>query len=183
MTSSPGPEHNPDASLVVSVGDVEGRVAERRLVRGTTVLDAVAISSAAVPEGGAIDVDLVVEASLDGLAVVGQVTAPWQGECRRCLEPIEGEIEVDVHEIWQRHPEDPEEIWTIVGDQIDLGELVREAVLLSLPLAPLCGSGCRGPDPESFPTDGAHLADEEEGAETGGIDPRWAALSDLTFDD
>lgn len=181
--SSSAPTHDPDASLVVSVGDLEGRVGDRRLVRGSWSLDGLAVSSAAVPEGGLIDIDLTVEASLDGLAVVGRVVAPWAGECRRCLEPVRGDIEVEVHEIWQRHPEDPEEIWTITGDQIDLTELVREAVVLSLPLAPLCGDDCRGPDPESFPTDGAELADKAEEAETGGLDPRWAALSEITFDE
>ncbi|MCP5027930.1 MAG: hypothetical protein GY929_16770, partial [Actinomycetia bacterium] len=49
MSLSSSPVHDPDASLVVSVGDLEGRVGEHRLVRGSRVLDGLAISSASVP--------------------------------------------------------------------------------------------------------------------------------------
>jgi uncharacterized metal-binding protein YceD (DUF177 family) len=64
--------------------------------------------------------------------------------------------------------------------------MVRDAALLALPLAPLCGPECRGPAPESFPAvpaDGSEAPpSEEETADEPGGDPRWAALSELHFD-
>ena len=54
--------------------------------------------------------------------------------------------------------------------------MLREVVLCTLPLAPLCGSACRGP------AEGAYYGPADEAGETGaapGRDPRWAALDDF----
>ena len=58
--------------------------------------------------------------------------------------------------------------------------------MLALPLSPLCTNGCVGADPERFPTSPEDAVSEaEDGDEDGDppIDPRWAALSELTFDE
>ena len=53
--------------------------------------------------------------------------------------------------------------------------------MLALPLSPLCAVDCKGVDPERFsPTQDPSQTD---GDEEPAIDPRWAALSELTFDD
>lgn len=70
---------------------------------------------------------------------------------------------------------DPDETYPIVGDEISFDALVRDIVLLELPPAPLCSEACLGPDPARFP---ARVAGEK--AE---IDPRWAALSEISLDD
>ena len=44
------------------------------------------------------------------------------------------------------------ETYPLDGEQVDLEPLVRDAVLLALPLAPLCADDCPGPAPEAFPT-------------------------------
>ena len=54
--------------------------------------------------------------------------------------------------------------------------MVRDAVLLALPLAPLCADACAGPAPDEFPT--GPVATEEQP-----VDPRWAALTQLEFDE
>ena len=63
--------------------------------------------------------------------------------------------------------------------------MVRDAVLLTLPLAPLCADDCKGPAPEVFPAvvegDAAPSADDDEAIDAPG-DPRWAALDGLRFD-
>ena len=55
---------------------------------------------------------------------------------------------------------------------LDLEPLVRDAVLLALPLSPLCDSSCQGSEPEEFPVigNGVNLQNDEKG------DPRWAVL-------
>ncbi len=71
---------------------------------------------------------------------------------------------------------DSDDLLPIGGDHIELEPVVREAVLLSLPLAPLCGPECQGPDPGRFPTrTGEEEADQQR-------DPRWDALDELRFD-
>ena len=71
------------------------------------------------------------------------------------------------------------------GDEVDLEPVVRDAVLLALPLAPLCGETCAGPDPESFPTGpaGERRLEEQEAEEEPAGDPRSAALRELRLDD
>jgi uncharacterized protein len=51
--------------------------------------------------------------------------------------------------------------------------MVRDALLLALPLAPLCEEACAGPEPGGHPlgAGGEPVPDD-----------RWAALKDLKFD-
>ena len=61
------------------------------------------------------------------------------------------------------------------GDEIDLGELFREQILLAIPMTPLCREECKG----LCPVCGADLNAGECSCERGEIDPRWSALADL----
>ena len=76
-------------------------------------------------------------------------SAPWTGECRRCLGDAHGIARAEVREIFEARPTEGE-TYPLTGDHIDLEPLVRDAVLLSLPLAPLCSEGCLGPAPETL---------------------------------
>lgn len=77
----------------------------------------------------------------------------------------------EVREVFEPRWEEGE-TYPLKGDQIDLEPLVRDAVLLTLPLAPLCEDACAGPDPEEHPVG-------VEGGAPSEPDPRWAALRDL----
>ena len=70
-------------------------------------------------------------------------------------------------------PED-EELPVLDGDFLDLDPVVRDAVVLALPLAPLCRADCPGLCVEC----GARLADDPTHAHDR-IDPRWASLAGL----
>lgn len=133
-------------------------------------------NSTIVP-GSTIVVDLVAESLSDGIVVNGSIRAPFQGECRRCLSPLAGFIDVDVHELYQVHVTDPE-AFPIVGDQIDLVPMVRETVLLEIPDAPVCRPDCAGLCPHC----GVDLNVTTCDCVAEAIDPRWAALEDLRND-
>ena len=125
--------------------------------------------------GGEATADLMLEA-LPGPALVasGTVSAEWTGECRRCLGPAAGTVRIDVRELFDRVADD-EETYPLTGDEIDVGPLVRDAVLLELPLAPLCREACAG----LCPVCGANRNDVDCGHEPDDRDPRWAALDQL----
>lgn len=126
---------------------------------------------------------LVAESMSDALSVTGTLDVSWVGECRRCLEPTGGVLPVEVREIYERSAVEGE-TFELDGDQVDLEPMVREQVLLALPLAPLCDDACVGPAPEQFPATVERDADDGEGDGDGPAgDPRWAALDALTFDD
>jgi uncharacterized protein len=141
-----------------------------------------ALPSAEVAAAGPVAVDVTLEAQGDEVIATGTVTFDWHGACRRCLEPVEGSIVAEFREIFERHPVE-NETWELHGEQIDLEPIVREAVVLALPLAPLCSPDCAGPDPEHFPAKAGdvHSATEPEDGERP-RDPRWAALDQLTFE-
>lgn len=142
------------------------------------VLDDLATTTA---EAQGIAGTLVAESMSDALSVTGTLHVSWVGECRRCLEPTGGVVDVDVREIYERSAVEGE-TFELDGDQVDLEPMVREQVLLALPLAPLCDDACAGPAPDQFPATaerGAHDPDDDRPAG----DPRWAALDALHFDD
>lgn len=177
--------------LLVSVTELLRRPGTRREVTRTIEGSGHGVVGSSVSEGAPIEVDLVVESTADPgtLTVAGRVSAPWTGECRRCLDPVEGTLEVDVHEVFSHRADAiaaDDEVWPLEGEEIDLAAVVDDALLLALPLAPLCGPDCRGPAPEDFPAvagEGAPTGDDGGSDEGDGpVDPRWAALDQLRFD-
>ena len=166
MTGAPGP-------LVNGVAELLRRLGTQRDVVVSAVLDDLAISSAGVIEGAEIEGRFTLEALNDhAITVKGTIVAPWTGECRRCLRTIEGTASLDVEEVFEARPVEGE-TYALDGDRLDLEPLVRDAVLLALPLAPLCEDACLGPEPKEHPI----------GSDTSpDIDPRWSALGELKFE-
>ena len=62
----------------------------------------------------------------------------------------------------------------VVDDLIDLAPAVRDAVVLALPVAPLCRPDCPGLCAEC----GVRLADLTGDHAHDTLDPRWAVLAD-----
>jgi uncharacterized protein len=160
--------------LRIGVSDLRRHPGERRRIERSLPLDGVAISTARVPDGAEGTLDVVLESLSDGVTVNGVVRVPWVGPCRRCLEETGGTAEAEVHEVFSDHPVDGE-LLPFDGDAVDLGPVVHDAVVLALPLAPLCREDCPGPDPEHFPVATADSAPPP-------VDPRWSALAELRFD-
>ncbi len=156
-----------------------------RLVVPAEVLGPLATTAALVPPDGEVALDATAEATGVDVVVTGTVRFPWEGDCRRCLTPVTGTTEADVREVFEPTPVEAE-TWPLDGDSVDLGPMLREVVLLSLPLVPLCSEDCVGPDPDRFPAtvEDEPGADDAPGDEPDEAprDPRWAALDDLRFD-
>jgi len=111
-------------------------------VRRGVIAD-LACSGSAVPEGAEVEADVVLESVVGGLSVAGTVRAPWAGTCRRCLEAARGLLAVPVREHFTEDG-DGEETYALNDGEVDLEPMVRDAVLLELPQAPLCQPGCLG---------------------------------------
>ena len=132
---------------------------------------------------GEIGVDLVATSNIDGIVVAGTVTMPWRAPCRRCLVDVAGVATIDVDELYQdeigpdRRGDD--EAFPIEGDQVDLAQAVREAVLLELPGDVLCRDDCAG----ICPVCGVDRNQGSCDCDTTVRDERWAALDDLRLDE
>ena len=159
--------------LRIDLVELRRRLATRRSFQREATVQGLVVGSTFVPEDEPVRVDLDLESVSNGVMVAGTVRASWEGECRRCLEPVRGVVEVEVQELFSDNG-DPDEIYPIEGDEIDLRPMVRDAIVLNLPLAPLCRPDCLGPDPERYPA----LVEGENP-----VDRRWAGLSELRFKD
>lgn len=133
---------------------------------------------------GQVDIDVQLTTVAEGVMVMGRIASRWQGPCSRCLRGVGGPIEVSVEELFEPRPVEGETY--LLGDELlDLTDLVRDALLLDLPMLAAC------PEPEPCPYAPAELveADEADEAATEPVpvvpvqDPRWAALDALRFDD
>ncbi|WP_409182545.1 YceD family protein [Amycolatopsis sp. VS8301801F10] len=131
-----------------------------------------------IREGEPVELDLMLESVVEGVLVTGTAAAVATGECSRCLDPVTENVEVDLTELFAypgsatEETTDEDEIPRLVDDRIDLEPTVRDAVVLALPLAPLCREDCPGLCIEC----GVKWADLEPGHGHEKIDPRWAAL-------
>jgi len=132
----------------------------------------------AVPQGAPLAVRVSLEAVLEGIWVSGTVSAPQRGECARCLAPLATEAVVNLEELYA-YPgsttattTDEDEVSRIIEDTVDLEPLLRDSVLLALPLSPLCRPDCPGLCPDC----GEHLDRLPPGHVHRTVDPRWAAL-------
>lgn len=138
-------------------------------------LPGVEVTGARVPDHAEAAIDAVLEvASGRSILVTGTVAAPWEADCRRCLGPARGTLSTAVRELYDDQP-DPAETYKLSGDQLDLEPLVRDAVLLELPHAPLCSEACAGLCPEC----GVNRNEGSCSCDTQSTDPRWAALDAL----
>ena len=129
-----------------------------------------------VPTGTEVELDLRLESVLDGVLVSGAVRAPVDAECGRCLEPVTTAVDVEVQELFVYDPGmADDEAAALDGDLLDLEPVVRDAVMLGLPMNPVCAQDCAG----LCPGCGERLAalDPEHSHET--TDPRWASLASL----
>lgn len=163
--------------LLINVVDVRRVPGSTRDVTAEVELAGLELSSARVAEDSPLSIDLTLESVSGGVTAAGTITTTWQGECRRCLGLVVGELVLDCEEVFEDRPVEGE-TYPIEHDQIDLEPMVREQVLLSLPQNPLCSATCEGPIPEELPV---LVADDDEGF-VSPKDPRWAALDDLRLD-
>ncbi|MBW3536725.1 MAG: DUF177 domain-containing protein [Actinobacteria bacterium] len=172
--------------LVVDVGRLLRDPGIRLHEQRATPLVALGVLGSVVPADSDVAVDVVIEAMDDrSLVATGEVRAPWTAECSRCLRPIVGSVTAPVRELFEspsasggeerEATPDDQEIYPLLGDQVDLEPLARDAVLLALPQAPLCAEDCAG----LCPVCGADRNEGDCGCDTTVRDERWAALDAL----
>jgi uncharacterized protein len=129
-----------------------------------------------VPQGGDLDLEVQLEDVSDGVLVTANVTAPLVGECARCLDEFTSSIQVRFRELFAAEAgESEDDGYLLDGDLLDLEPALRDALVLDLPLSPLCSDDCAGLCSEC----GVKLADVEPGhshPDEGGV---WAVLKDL----
>ena len=79
------------------------------------------------------------------IRVKGRIAAVYKTYCARCLKPLQQTIEKGIEE--EAVPigllNDEEEYYSYSGKELDLGLIVRDAILLDIPIRHLCNSDCK----------------------------------------
>ena len=173
---------DPRSPLVLDTHELGRRPGSMRTVQRTVPApEDLGTDVIGIPTGSDLDLDLRLEAVMEGVLVSGTVRGRASGECVRCLDVIDQEVEVDVQELFT-YPErvraaevevdDEDEVRELVGDLIDFEPALRDAVVPALPFQPVCQADCPGLCSEC----GARLADDPGHAHDV-VDPRWSALT------
>ncbi|MCM1976727.1 MULTISPECIES: DUF177 domain-containing protein [Streptomyces] len=145
-----------------------------------------------VPEGAPVELELRLESVMEGVLVTGTARAQAEGECVRCLEPLQLDVEADFQEMFSypeadergraksrsdedaADDEDDEDRLFVEDGLFDLEPVLRDAVVLALPMQPVCQEDCPGLCAEC----GVRLADDPDHHHDA-VDIRWAALQGL----
>ncbi len=131
----------------------------------------------AIEAGAEVDLDVRLESVHEGILASGIASATYEGVCGRCLIEIDAPVKVEFQELFT-YPEKEAGDFEVQDDHVDLENLVRDALVLSLPFQPVCQPDCPGLDPVT----GEKLAEGGETTPSEAVDPRWAALAGLGTD-
>ena len=122
----------------------------------------------------------------DQFRLAGTVKTTLELPCSRCLDPFRWPVDASFDLRYQPHAQnsdddergiEEDDLTTAFyqNDEIDLGQLMEEQFLLSLPMKPLCTEGCQGLCPQC----GKNLNRETCDCKREWDDPRFAALRQL----
>jgi uncharacterized protein len=190
--------------FIFNTHDLPHRAGEMREYQLSLLLsEPLGVDLLAIKPGESIEVELRITSVDEGVLATGEITAVATGECGRCLDPITWPIDEAFTELFyyetaaSRAAEkgkkgaksiskreekkdidlEVDELTFMIGDEIDLELPIRDAVILNLPVNPLCSDECPGLCQGcgekwiNLPADHAHNPE----------DPRWAALKGLNL--
>lgn len=170
----------------VSVTDLVGKPGQTRSLRRDVTPQELAETGELGPAEGAVTddltVDLQLEAVVEGILVTGAVDVDLGLPCARCLQVQHDEQTIAVAELFvdprKAREDEDDDTYLIEQDMahLDLGPLLRDAVVMEVPVRTLCREDCAG----LCPMCGANRNDHDCGHRPdAGEDPRWAKLKQL----
>ena len=146
----------------------------RRIELDFPVPEALDNSIAAIEAGSEISIDGRLESVHEGILVTANVQGEAKSECSRCLDPLNLKVDVEFQELFAYSLTDEDDL-VISDETIDLEQVVRDAVVLSLPFQPICSSDCEGLCVDC----GVKLQESPQHVHEAPVDPRWNALKNL----
>lgn len=166
-------------STRISVAEVLARPGAVRDLSAEFELPRVELPLAEV--AGPVRVDAALEGVLEGVVVAGSVAAPVRMSCARCLHTEVRTVEASVAELFSADPavEAEDDVYPVTGDEIDVAQMLVDAVLLAVPESPVLCDTAPEECPRYLEMRAANPLPTGVTAQDDGTDPRWAALSGL----
>ena len=182
LTNKPPRHLDPRRPLVLDTRELGRRPGSiRRVHTSVPAPERLSLELVGVAPGAAVELELRLESVMEGVLVSGTATAALTGECGRCLDPVTSTISVDLQELYA-YPDSATgettadgEVSRLDGNFLDLEPVLRDAVVLGLPLTPLCRPDCAG----LCAGCGGRLDELPSGHTHEQTDPRWADLASL----
>jgi uncharacterized protein len=158
------------------LGDLRDHRGARQVTRrGPLVEDLAADVDCRIVAGTEAVADVLLEAIDGGVTASGQISSRWQGECRRCLRRVDGELVAEVRELFRRGGGGDDGTYALGEEHVNLREMVLDSLFSALPVLPLCREDCRGICSQC----GADLNTGPCDCQEPEPDPRWAGLRAL----
>lgn len=183
----------------IFVGDLRTHVGSRRDVH--LEISGKEFHSATVRIVDDVICDLTLESVSHGIVVRGNLQADYSAVCSYGLVDIVEPFNAVVNELFEevKHQDeisDDSHNYQYFGENIDINQMLRDAIITSLPLVPVCGHGpedcsiCSSQITPFIDRDAKDIEkqivgniDDVLGSAKDIKDPRWAALDDINFDD
>ena len=184
MTTDATPTSPLDDALRFDAVDLVGRTGTHRRVEHTVPAPAREAGGLAmqVAEGDPITIELELESVVEGIYAHGTVTAHLEGECSRCLDPVDQDIATRFDELFlypeKVKAEEREDSVLLVDDEVRLGPVVRDTLAVEADERPLCREDCPGLCAQC----GFRMEDDPDHHHEV-IDERFAALKGLFDED
>jgi uncharacterized protein len=169
--------------------DIKDLAVRKQVIRKSYAPGSIDYQTAEMKQVDPLEVNATAELLEGQIRVAGEIETKVELVCARCLEPVIDEVHRPFDLFYSPLPkgekpeearlkEDDAEIGFFEGEGLFLADVLREQVLLALPMKVICRSDCRG----LCPNCGANLNHEECRCETHAADPRLAPLARLKQD-
>jgi uncharacterized protein len=161
---------------LIEIQDLTEHPGSSRRVHLREAVPDLALQLAEVPPDVPIEAELLLENVLEGIFVSGAVEGRMALQCARCLTGFDRPFSVEVGDLFVPNADPADDAYALAEPGgLDPEQMVRDAVLLSMPFSPLCRTDCKGLCERC----GGDRNLDECSCEEVAADPRWAALEHL----
>lgn len=141
------------SKFVIDVSDLLARLGARKPLQIVEGTDPIAMGVQRYSFAKPVKLDVVLESIQQGIVAKGSLDTEVETVCSRCLTKVGLHLVVGLEELFATGrkqaeellgKEEAEEAYLIGAERIDLEPAVRQAIMLSLPIRPLCSEACKG---------------------------------------
>ena len=162
------------SSLVIDVGDLRGAPGATKKIQASEAIQGLQGALGRISEEHPLKLDLLAESMVEGIAVSGKLEGTMHLVCSRCLMEFEDPVDATIDEVFHFSPSE-DEGYQVEGRTIDLRPLLRDVLVLAIPIRPLHAPGCKG----ICAICGGDLNEADCGHKEEVADLRWAPLRAL----
>jgi DUF177 domain-containing protein len=162
--------------LVIDISDLSSTPGAAKEIRRREPIAGVKVPLTWMGDEEAAEISLLAESVIEGILVSGEVAGVLHQSCSRCLRDFDDRFTHEVEEtFFYSHPE---ENYHVENERIDLEPMLRDVILLAVPVAPLHSADCLG----LCPVCGQDRNEVDCGHTQDTSDLRWAPLKELVLE-